>query len=319
MGCSFHSHPILELQHQLHILASSSTVKAHRKSWYYIYCDERLLIWLVYWRSNHTSDQQMMVYIWTHQISKLGLKLLVKGCVTGAFLQHMVSSMHKLMLSQVSWCIILCREQPQQRCPLLWHAICLCSCHWCCLLYVTSRGLELPGIAKHLVFIHRSNFYLANLSALSSLAQCFTNIVPLCDIRFNRNLHPWFSLTWAYITDFSTIYSATRTHWAPPYSNLLQDMAVPMIHHCRMCQKWEGVNLHICSQCTKERKMHVLYSGETCQRANPGLAETQGRACRDTTLGHREQYPDLAIVPPLPGNVSWTSPFEALFHIQDCG
>ncbi|KAK0241014.1 hypothetical protein EDD85DRAFT_786782 [Armillaria nabsnona] len=58
-------------------------------------------------------------------------------------------------------------------------------------------------------------------------------------------------------------------------------------------RKRKGVNLRICSQCTKERKTRVLYSGET-----------QGRACGDTTLGRREQYPDLAIIPPLPGNAS---------------
>ncbi|KAK0431399.1 hypothetical protein EV421DRAFT_1853727 [Armillaria borealis] len=130
---------------------------------------------------------------------------------------------------------------------------------------------EASGIGKHLVFIHYSDVYLVDLSVLSSLAQCFTNIVPLRDIRFDRNLRPRFSPTGAYITDFSTIYSAAL-YRAPSYNVLPRDMTVPMLRHpesCRTCQKREGVISRICLQCTKEdRKTWALHGGETYQRAD---------------------------------------------------
>ncbi len=96
-------------------------------------------------------------------------------------------------------------------------------------------------------------------------------MVPLRDIRFDRNPRPRFPPPGAYITDLSPIYGAAHMYRAPPYTILRQDMT-PMLRYleaCGTCQKREGVNLRIYSQCTKEgRKTRALYCGETCQRAD---------------------------------------------------
>ncbi len=185
----------------------------------------------------------------------------------------MLSSMHELISQQLFWCIIL-REWSQWWCCSLSCAVCLLSCSRCCPLWC---GLHHQEGQNHWNSVYRKTSrvhgpqWCMPRQPLCPFFTCaiFTKMVPLCDVRFDRNLCP--PPPGAYIANFSTIYSPALTYWGPLYNILRQDMTSILCYlkASRTCQKQEGVKLHICSQCTREsRKTRALYCRETCQRAD---------------------------------------------------
>ncbi|KAK0462310.1 uncharacterized protein EV420DRAFT_1523999 [Desarmillaria tabescens] len=163
--------------------------------------------------------------------------------------------------------------------------------------------IGIPRIDKHLVFIHHSDVYIIHLSALSSLAQYFTNMVPLSDVAFDSALRPQFPSTGTYVADFSSVYSTALACQAPPYNVFRQNMTIPSFcfyEACRTCHKREGISckLRICSQCKKEgRKMRALYCGEACQRADWQRHKAEHAGTQPWDVNSR---PDIVVVPRLP-------------------
>jgi len=143
--------------------------------------------------------------------------------------------------------------------------------------------IGIPRLDRHVVFTHRGDVHIIDLSVLPSLTEYFTQLSPLSNITIGNGPRQQQAGTLP-INLASCLALAVP---APPFdafAAVATDIAVRgLAEQCRVCSKLEdlehGVKMRLCSKCKDEaRSRRALYCSKGCQAVDWNARHKQEHA-----------------------------------------